>query len=72
MAQRTPESLAFCTRNPLATTQHTVTSTRPGGVVVSLSPIASKVGKDILDNGGNAVDAAIATTFAIGVVSSYA
>lgn len=39
----------------------------PGGVVVSESAQASKAGLDVLDDGGNAVEAAIATTFAIGV-----
>ena len=41
---------------------------RANGLVVSDSPLATKTGMEMLERGGNAIDAAIATAYALGVV----
>ncbi|NIR39093.1 MAG: gamma-glutamyltransferase, partial [Actinobacteria bacterium] len=53
-----PESRLHADRRPVAAS---------GGMVVSSSAIASEVGRRVLQTGGNAVDAAIATGFALAV-----
>ncbi|RCI14490.1 hypothetical protein L249_6097 [Ophiocordyceps polyrhachis-furcata BCC 54312] len=42
-----------------------------GGAVVSEASECSYIGKDLLARGGNAVDAAVGTTFCVGVIALY-
>src|SRR3954451_12017612 len=47
------------------------TVTGKGGAVTSVDPYASRIGLRVLKQGGNAVDAAIATAAALGVTEPY-
>ncbi|MBS0242230.1 MAG: gamma-glutamyltransferase, partial [Proteobacteria bacterium] len=61
-------------RSPNQSTRRVVTkpSTRSGGgIVVTQNRVASEVGARVLKEGGNAIDAAVAAAFAIGVVEPW-
>jgi gamma-glutamyltranspeptidase/glutathione hydrolase len=57
----------FFLASPLAAQPKAQTVTSKGGVVVCVSPPAAEVGLAVLKDGGNAVDAAVATAFALAV-----
>jgi gamma-glutamyltranspeptidase/glutathione hydrolase len=42
-----------------------------GGMVTAMHPLAAEVGAQVLSEGGSAIDAAVATAFAVGVVEPF-
>jgi gamma-glutamyltranspeptidase/glutathione hydrolase len=69
-----------CTCSPTAKDNETLLSDRhqphnfygQNGMVVAAHPLAAEAGLDMLKNGGNAVDAAIATAFALNAAEPFA
>jgi len=56
-------------RSALIATKRTPLATR--GMVVAEHPLGAEVGASILQKGGNAIDAAVATAFAMPVVEPF-
>src|SRR5256885_15331503 len=62
-------AVAFCLSTPLSASRQPVRARH--GMVVAMEPIAADVGVSVLQNGGNAVDAAVAVGFALAVTHPF-
>lgn len=64
-------TISVVVSTPIAKSQTFPLDRAKQGMVTSAHPLASQVGLDILKQGGNAIDAAVATTLAISVVEPF-
>ncbi|RDA86437.1 hypothetical protein CP532_3625 [Ophiocordyceps camponoti-leonardi (nom. inval.)] len=62
---------SFCHADPISILLGSSANTGGGGAVVSEASECSYIGRDLLARGGNAVDAAVGTTFCVGVIALY-
>ncbi len=64
--------LALCLVAVSLSTNHAaVAQSREGGMVVADHPAATRIGANVLRRGGNAIDAAVATSFALSICRPY-
>jgi gamma-glutamyltranspeptidase / glutathione hydrolase len=68
MLRRTFLSLSVCVALTVASGASSVPTRAQRGMVASQSEIASKIGADVIAAGGTAIDAVVATAFALAVV----
>ncbi|MGD7652742.1 MAG: gamma-glutamyltransferase [Verrucomicrobiales bacterium] len=65
LTQRTDAQIDRVASRPFATRAEVIA---PNGMVAASHPLAAQIGLDVLKNGGNAIDAAIATNAALGLM----
>lgn len=64
--------LAAGTSGALAAPKNELLTSNGNGMAVSTQPLADKAGQDVLDRGGNAIDAAVAVGYALAVLHPQA